>query len=57
VCHRALTSADHAFLDALAQGASLLDAASAAAQIDDDHTAAALFGEALANSILKGSSS
>ncbi len=55
VRHRALTAADHAFLGALAQGESLQDAASAAAEVDAAHNAAALFGEALANSILKGS--
>ena len=55
VRHRALTAADHAFLQALAQAESLQGAASAAAEIDAAHNAAALFGEALANSILKGS--
>lgn len=54
VRHRALTAADHAFLNALAQGQNLQAAAGAAAVIDATHNAAALFGEALANSILEG---
>lgn len=54
VCHRALTPADHAFFLALAQGETLEAAAGAAAALDPAHNAAALFGEALASSILKG---
>ena len=57
VRHRELNAADHAFLMALGRGESLQDAASAAAMIDAAHNAAALFGEALANSILKGTRS
>lgn len=55
VHHRALSAADHDFLSALARGESLQVAAGAGAAIDPDHDAAALFGEALANSILNGS--
>tara|TARA_R110002051_G_scaffold259449_2_gene318853 strand:+ start:6251 stop:7006 length:756 start_codon:yes stop_codon:yes gene_type:complete len=55
VQHRALTPGDHAFLVALAHRQSLQDAAGAALKIDHAHDAAAMFGEALANSILGGS--
>ena len=55
VRHRALAAADHAFFRKLARGESLQDAASAATAVDATHDAAALFGEALASSILKGS--
>ncbi|SDL62020.1 HvfC/BufC family peptide modification chaperone [Maricaulis salignorans] len=57
VRHRALSSADHGFLAALAQGQTLQDAAHAAASVDAGHNAADLFGEALASSILGGSRS
>ncbi len=55
VQHRALTAADHAFLVALAHRQSLQGAAETALEIDPTHNAAAVFGEALANSILGGS--
>lgn len=50
--HRTLTPADHAFLAALALGGDLQGAAGAAIAIDPTHDAAALFGGALARSIL-----
>lgn len=52
VQHRALAAADHAFLVALAHRQSLQGAAEIALDIDLAHNAAALFGEALAHSIL-----
>lgn len=55
VQHRSLAAGDHAFHVALAHRQSLQDAAEAALEIDPGHNAAALFGEALANSILGGS--
>ncbi|WP_417493825.1 DNA-binding domain-containing protein [Maricaulis sp.] len=57
VRYRALTPGENAFFNALAQGQSLESAAESLLSLDPAGDAAALFGEALTHSILKGSTS
>lgn len=52
VRHRSLTAGEHGFLTALARGETLEQAAGEAAVLEPDFDPAALFGEALTNSIL-----